>query len=244
MLNALYRDPGEDSGTPRLRPKPLHKHIRVSLLRDQAGTSLPSYDEIFGWMADEVIERSQGSKTVVSLMDGQDSLWKRREHSLPDTEVVDILDLLHALSYLWRAAHLLYAKGSTEADDFVYERAYRILCGEVQSVIRGLRRMGSLRNCVGKSGKSFRESAGILKTTSTECAMLTILPQAIRLPRVSLRAPAGMSLRIAWSGVVCDGYSKAPTLCWVCARSIYVDYGINSWISIFERNQNACTRVN
>ncbi len=150
VLDALYRVPGEDAEKPPVRPKPLHKHIRVSLLRDQAGTSLPSYDEIFGWMAGEVIERSRGSKTVVSLMDGQDSLWKRRKQSLPDTEVVEILDLLHALSYLWKATHLFYAKGSTEADDFVYDRAYRILCGEIQSVIRGLRRMGSLRNLRGK----------------------------------------------------------------------------------------------
>lgn len=156
VLDALYRIPGEDSGTPPFRPKPLHKHIRVSLLRDQAGTSLPSYDEIFGWMAGEVIERSQGSKTVVCLMDGQDSLWKRQEQSLPDTEVVEILDLLHALSYLWKAAHLFFAKGSTDADDFVYDRAYRILCGEVQSVIRGLRRMGSLRKLRGKRWEKLR----------------------------------------------------------------------------------------
>jgi hypothetical protein len=124
---------------------------------------LPSYDEIFGWMADEVNGRSHGSQSVVSVMDGQSSLWKRGKQSLSDREIIEILDLLHALSYLWVAAHLFYAKGSAEADDFVYDRAYRILCGEVRSVIRGLRRLGSLHQFERKKAGKAPEGLPVLR---------------------------------------------------------------------------------
>lgn len=62
-----------------------------------------------------------------------------------DVPMVDVLDLLHVTPRLWDAAALFYPRGSREAKKFVRERVLRILQGEVQAVVRGLRRMGTQR---------------------------------------------------------------------------------------------------
>ena len=49
----------------------------------------------------------------------------------PLADVTEILDLLHALGYLWEAAHLFHAKDSDFARAFVKAQARRILHGEV-----------------------------------------------------------------------------------------------------------------
>jgi hypothetical protein len=46
---------------------------------------------------------------------------------------------------LWKAAHLFHDSGSDEAEQFVKQRMRMVLNGNVGSVLRGLRRMGSLR---------------------------------------------------------------------------------------------------
>ncbi len=140
VLEALFRSKKDPSQHPPSRPKPLFKRVRASLLRDAADTSRPSYEEIFGWLAQEVRERNaHGHKPVACLMDGQESLWNALHAYLPDVHIIEILDLLHACSYVWDAAHLFHKKKSKAASRFAKERILRILNGEVTLVIRGLR---------------------------------------------------------------------------------------------------------
>ena len=144
ILNALFQEPGTDSEPPPSRPKPLFKEVRASLLRDISDTSQPSYDEIFGWLSQEVMSRNPaGEKPTVFLMDGQESLWNALPKYLPEATLIDILDLLHVCSYVWKAAHLFYKKKSKAALCLAKEYIYRILKGQVQGVIRGLRWKGT-----------------------------------------------------------------------------------------------------
>jgi hypothetical protein len=95
-------------------------------------------------MSDEVAQRHAGShQPIVSIMDGQESLWSMRDVFQPDVPLVDILDLLHVTPRLWDAASLFYSRESPAAEQFVRERVLRTLRGEVRAVIRGLRRMGT-----------------------------------------------------------------------------------------------------
>jgi len=144
VLEALFHSQAEPSQRPPSRPKPLFKRVRASLLRDAADTSQPSYQEIFGWLAQEVRERNpHGHKPLAFLMDGQESLWNALKEHLPGVHVIEILDLLHACSYVWDAAHLFHKKKSKAARCFAKERILRILKGEVAMVIRGLRWKGT-----------------------------------------------------------------------------------------------------
>jgi len=82
---------------------------------------------------------------MVCLMDGQRSLWTSCATHLPREDVVEVLDFLHATSYLWDAAYLFHAEGSSEASAFVRDRTLRLLRGEVGYVIGGLRQMATKR---------------------------------------------------------------------------------------------------
>jgi hypothetical protein len=73
VLKALFDE--KDKNEYPSRPKPIHKHVRASLLRDEKGTCSPSYEEIFGWLGKTVMARNaSGSLPEILLMDGQESL--------------------------------------------------------------------------------------------------------------------------------------------------------------------------
>jgi hypothetical protein len=143
VLEALFQDtPKKEQSPPR--PKPVAKHVRASLLRDGNGTMRPSYDEIFGWLAQEVkLRNPDGKKPMPCVMDGQDTLWAALLDYFPDLDPIPILDIIHVCSYVWDATHLFYKKGTPEATRFAKERIGRLLEGEVDGVIRGLRWKGT-----------------------------------------------------------------------------------------------------
>ena len=143
VLEALFRDTkNKEQSTPR--PKPLAKHVRASLLRDGNGTMRPSYEEIFGWLAQEVkLRNPDGEKPTPCVMDGQEALWAALPKYFPNLKLIPILDILHVCSYVWDATHLFCKKGTPEAVSFAKDRIGRLLKGEVDGVIRGLRWKGT-----------------------------------------------------------------------------------------------------
>ena len=168
VLEALFRAPKvstkEETGP---RPKPLAKAIRASLRRDEDDTLKPAYDEIFGWLAEEVRQRSvKGHSATVLLMDGQKSFWTAGRVHLGESPI-EILDLLHANSYVWKAAALLYPQAKAEElIFFVKPRLKRILNGEVESVIRGLRAMGTRRGLKGERLKKLTQVCTYLENNA------------------------------------------------------------------------------
>ena len=151
VVDSLFRQPGTSAA--RDRPEPRHKRVRASLARDEAGTTQPAMEEIFGWMAVEEAERNPlEEKPLVLLMDGQETLWEAGETYLP-AHAIEILDLLHVTPRLWRAAYLFHPKGSAAAAQFVRQRVTRILRGESRSVVTGLRRMGTVSGLRGRKNK-------------------------------------------------------------------------------------------
>jgi hypothetical protein len=146
VVQALFRDPREqDEGANRKRPRPCHKRMRGMLNHvDEEGNEIDGRPAIFGWIRDEMTSRRvDDSRPAVCIMDGEQSLWNMRDVFQPDVSLVDIVDLLHVTPRLWDAAALFYSRGSRAAEKFVRERVLRILHGDVQAVIRGLRRMGT-----------------------------------------------------------------------------------------------------
>lgn len=56
-----------------------------------------------------------------------------------------IMDFIHVLEYLWKAAYCLHEKGSEAAESWVQQRALRVLRGQSASVARGIRQSASKR---------------------------------------------------------------------------------------------------
>jgi hypothetical protein len=141
ILDALFRT-GDPSPNEEKRPKPHFKHVRAALRRDDSDTTAPQTKEVFQWMAKEVEQRGQqGKKPLVLLMDGQESLWNAGLKYLPENrfEIVEILDLLHAASYVWKATHLFYPINSEQAGKLARKQMERLLCGQMESMICSFR---------------------------------------------------------------------------------------------------------
>ena len=161
VVDALFQE-SPPTDPPAKRPKPCFKRVRASLERDVANTTKPQVATIFGWMAEEWRTRNPGrDKPLILLMDGQESLWTAGEKYLPESElhVVEILDLLHASSYVWKAADLFYANGDTKKTRWVKKQLDHLLCGRANSVIRTLRRKGK-RSALGADSLDELEKIG------------------------------------------------------------------------------------
>jgi hypothetical protein len=151
ILEALFRDGGERRTPDATRPEPCHKRIIARLPRivAEADETKPVSGSLLAlcWANGEVIKRRRPGQTLVCLIDGQTSLWGDvalcMEH-VPKDERLEILDIIHVSSYVWRAAKVFHSSREHQ-EAFVRERLGRILEGEVTSVIRGLRQMASLR---------------------------------------------------------------------------------------------------
>jgi hypothetical protein len=149
---ALFRD--KTVQQPDDRPEPCGKHYRGYFSYVEAGEEpIPSAYLSWTWLATEVAARHQPGQPVIRLMDGQISLWEASDacldkfiKDLPEKDgLIDILDIIHVSSYVWRAAKVFHAhKEHQEA--FAYDRLLRILRGEVDGVVTGLRRMATQQN--------------------------------------------------------------------------------------------------
>jgi hypothetical protein len=135
VLEALFRDPQPESASSS-RPVPQHKRLRAAL--SEAGCGEPGHNAkvIFPWLVEQARGRDpQHHQPWVVIMDGQPALWEQVEAVLQDTPRVEILDLLHANSYLWDAVHLFHAPGSNKARDLMKLCVLALLKGKVQTLM-------------------------------------------------------------------------------------------------------------
>lgn len=130
----------------RRRPRPENKRVWASL-KD-------SKDAVIDEVAEEMRRRDpKDRKTHVVVTDGERALQIRVRKRVRSSTLL-ILDLLHVLEKLWKAAYVFHPEGSEEAQDWVYLRAYKILCGEVSQVVKGLRQMVTKRRLRGEKRKT------------------------------------------------------------------------------------------
>jgi hypothetical protein len=149
IVAALFRD---DAGPrPKDRPQPRFKHITArftSMREDPDGEQWESNGtiEAFGWADEQIDARRHAGQKVLRLMDGQASLWDAADNCLnvPPEETIDILDILHVSSYIWRAAKVFYPHREHQ-EAFARDRLLRMLQGDVHGVVAGLRQMATKR---------------------------------------------------------------------------------------------------
>ena len=127
------------------RPVPKNKQLRAALTQEIDGREFKGKEQIFSWFAEQARTRNKdGTKSMVCVMDGAKSLWTMLARHV--SGVICILDIYHALEYLWLAAYCFFPEGSDEAKAFVTERLERILEGKVGYVIGGLKQMDTKGN--------------------------------------------------------------------------------------------------
>ena len=133
-------------------PRPEHKRVWASLTKGKAA--------VIGEVAAEVLRRDpQGHKTHVALTDGERALQILVSQKL---QVTLILDLLHVLEKLWKAAYVFHAEGSAEAEQWVRLRAQKILEGHVSQVVQGVRQTVTKLALRGSNRKALASVANYL----------------------------------------------------------------------------------
>jgi hypothetical protein len=140
VIESLFRSRSkEESALLPTPPRPENKRVWASLTKGKAA------------VIDEVIAELQrrdpaGSKTRLALTDGERALQTLVDQKLG---VTLILDFIHALEKLWKAAFVFHREGSLEAELWVLDRALRVLSGEVCQVVKGLRQSVTKRQLSG-----------------------------------------------------------------------------------------------
>jgi hypothetical protein len=151
VVAALFRDADDH---PRPRPQPQHKHVWASLPVSDP-KPCRSIDVVFTWLQWELAQRNPDlQRPTVRLCDGQEALWQACDQYLPDTNAVDIVDLMHVTPRVWEAAKLLVGAQSPEVVPFVRHRVTQILEGKVETVVRALRRQATARSLRGAKKKA------------------------------------------------------------------------------------------
>jgi len=89
-----------------------------------------------------------------------------------------ILDLLHVLEKLWKAAYVFHAEGSLEAELWVLDRTLRILFGEVGQVVKGIRQSVTKRGLFGARRRTLCGVADYYTAIALACVMTSISPRA------------------------------------------------------------------
>jgi hypothetical protein len=176
VVAALFRDERERDAT--VRPRPCHKRMTACFPTvEEAG----SEDELqirgdiraWTWAAEQICQRRADGQVLVRLCDGQESLWRTADVCLgleykDDSQkrlekVVDVLDVIHVSGYVWSAGRALYGKAESSVESFVQDRLLRILQGETQGVIRGIRRMATERGLGGQKLKDVKTACNYLE---------------------------------------------------------------------------------
>jgi hypothetical protein len=144
VVESLFRLRRQTPAGGQTPPRPENKRVWASLLKGKTA--------VIEEVAQEMQRRDpEGIKTRVALTDGERALQILVEGTL---RVTLILDLLHVLEKLWKAAYVFHAEGSPEAELWVLDRTLRILFGEVSQVVKGIRQSVTKRRLFGAKRKA------------------------------------------------------------------------------------------
>ena len=79
-----------------------------------------------------------------------------------DVTVTIVLDFIHVLEYVWKAAFCFFPSGSEAAEAWVQERALKILQGKASDVAAGIRRSATVQNLSGAARENADKCADYL----------------------------------------------------------------------------------
>jgi hypothetical protein len=154
VLDSLFANANANAASERdrgPRQRPTDKRVWASLLAGK--------DTFIADVRAEMTRRDpRHRRTWVIVTDGERALQRRVAATFRGVTL--ILDLLHVLEKLWKAAYVLHPEGSPEATAFVYQRAERILNGQVSQVVKGLRQTVTKRRLTGAEAKTLLDVAG------------------------------------------------------------------------------------
>lgn len=133
---------------PAVRPRPEGKRVWASLATEPA-------EVIDAAFLDAASRDAKRQKRWVVLLDGNADQLARVQAAATRhrVTVTIVVDLIHVLEYVWKAAYVFYPEGSPEAEAWVTERLLWLLCGDAGQVIASIRRTATRRGLTATARK-------------------------------------------------------------------------------------------
>jgi hypothetical protein len=141
------------------RPRAQNKRVWASVEK--------SMEEVTGAVFDEAQRRdARQARRWVVLVDGNNHQLAHvravaRKRGLKATIIIDFI---HVLEYLWKAAWCFFKEGDTRAERWVAERALGVLRGNSGQVAGGIRRSATRRALAADKRKGVNDCARYLRT--------------------------------------------------------------------------------
>jgi hypothetical protein len=143
VVESLFRVHTKTHNDQSPPPQPENQRVWASLVKGKAAV----VDE----MVAAVHRRDPDARlTLVALTDGERALQILVAQKL---NVILILDLLHVMEKVWKAAHVFHPEGTPDAEIYARLMTHRILAGNVGQVVKGLRQTVTQRSLSGSQAK-------------------------------------------------------------------------------------------
>jgi len=147
-----------DHRDPAVRPRPTNKRVWASAQRSAQAVIEDAFDE--------ALRRDPNRRRRwVVLVDGQRDQIKRVERAARKVgaEITIVLDIVHALEYLWRAAYAFHKDGTPEAESWVEHQLVKLLGGASGGVIaKSLRLMAKSHGLDATAARPVEKAASYL----------------------------------------------------------------------------------
>jgi hypothetical protein len=143
-------------------PKVRNKRVWASVER-------PATDVVNDIFQEALRRDPQKQRPWAMLIDGQPQQLKNVLSCIKSYKaehIVIIMDLIHVIEYLWKAAHAFFPEGSAAAEKWVKEHELAILNGKASHVAAGMRRSATRRGLSKKKREAVDICARYLLTNS------------------------------------------------------------------------------
>ncbi len=153
----MDKSAANDSDASKNRPKPKNKRVWASIEKD-AGC-------VIGQMFSEADKRDPERKRQrVVLIDGNQDQIKKIESTATtlNVSIVILMDFIHVLEYLWKAAHALFESDSKEIEAWVKSAAIKLLNSQISLVTKDIRCRATKQNLTEEQRKPVEQCAQYL----------------------------------------------------------------------------------
>lgn len=142
---------------PRSRPKARNKRVWASVYK--------SAEQVTEQLFEEAARRDpERRRTWVMLVDGDEHQLDRVHQYILwyNVSTVVVLDFIHVLEKLWKAAWCLHSKDDKRVEKWVHDRAIAVLKGRSSDVAAGIRRSATRRHIQGEKRRTIDKVANYL----------------------------------------------------------------------------------
>lgn len=143
----IMNTPEEGDSVLPFRAPPQNKRVWASVERDA--------EQVIEEAFQEALSRDpKQQRQWVILVDGHPHQLKliNRVMKRQQVKAKVVMDFIHVLEYLWKAAWCFFDKGDNRVEEWVAERAIKILNGQCSQVAKGMRLSASKRSLKKRTG--------------------------------------------------------------------------------------------